>query len=198
MWNKAEKALSQDKIIGPLIKKYGKCKIAPRHHKSYFIDLAEAIVSQQLSIKAADTIFGRVEKKVKKLTPENILKTSDEELRECGLSWAKVSYIKDLAQKVLDKKLKVTKLGKMSNEEVERELIAVKGIGKWTAEMFLMFTLGRPDIFPVEDLGIRNGMKKLIDLKMTEAQMVEYAQKWSPYRTIASWYIWRSLDNTPK
>jgi DNA-3-methyladenine glycosylase II len=196
MWEKAERFLSKDKHIGPLIIKYGPCKIKPSKKKDYFLDLVDAITSQQLSGKAAKTIFERVKAKCYgKITPEKLKDLKTEELRACGLSYAKCSYVKDLAARVKSYKLQVRKLDKLSDEEVERELIAVKGIGKWTAEMFLMFSLARPDIFPVDDLGIKKGTEKLLGKPLERDNLAKYAERWKPYRTIASWYIWKILDN---
>ena len=189
MWIDAESILQKDKHIGPLIKKWGNCTIKPLKKSQYFEDLVEAICSQQLSIKAAKTIFNRVKSLLIKITPENILKTSDENLRSCGLSWQKISYIKDLSQRFTNNDLRIMNAEKMTDEEIITDLIQVKGIGRWTAEMFLMFSLARPDILPLDDLGINKALKNLkIKLKDTE--------KWKPYRTVASWYLWRSLENS--
>ena len=180
MWNEAEKFLSNDKHIGPLIKKWGHCTIAPRKHKDYFVGIIGEIIGQQLSGRVADVIFDRFKKRVKgKITPGKVLALADQ----------------DLAEKVKQGELKTKELAGLSDEEVERELVAVKGIGKWTAEMFLMFSLGRPDIFPSDDLGIRNGMKEIFAKEMTALEMERKALKWKPYRTVASWYIWRNLEN---
>lgn len=195
MWKDAEKFLLKDKHIRPLIKKYGSCKISPLKTSQYFVDLVESIVSQQLSGKAAKTIFGRVKEGVDEITPENILKISDEKFRSFGLSRQKLSYIKDLSQKVNDKTLKIKQLNKLSDEEVIRELVLVKGIGVWTAQMFLMFTLGRADVFPSGDLGIKNGMTKLLKKELNAQEMDKFAKRWKPFRTVASWYIWANLDN---
>lgn len=195
MWEEAKNKLLKDKYLSPLIKKYGDCTIGPRHHRDYFEHLCGAIINQQLSGKVADVIFGRFKNVVGKVTPQNVLKTSDLDLRNCGMSWGKVSFVKDLATKTENSELKTRELPKLSDEEVERELVAVKGIGRWTAQMFLMFTLARADIFPSDDLGIKNGLKKLVGKEMTKKEMEEFAQRWKPYRTVASWYIWRNLDN---
>ena len=198
MWKEAEKFLSKDKYIGPLIKKYGPCKIKPSKKKNYFVDLVDSITSQQLSGKAATTIFNRVKEKCSgEITPVKLIKLKTEQLRSCGLSYAKCSYVKDLAEKVKSSKLKIKSLDKLPDEEVMRELIAVKGIGKWTAEMFLMFSLARPDIFPADDLGIGKGVRLLRPsfAKATEGQVVKFSERWKPYRTVASWYIWRNLEN---
>ena len=188
MWKEAEEFLSKDKFIGPLIQKWGSCTIKPIQKLKYFEDLVDVICSQQLSGKAAKTIFGRVKTLLVKVTPQNILSKTDQEIRDCGLSWQKVNYIKDLAIRVVNKELMVSNLNKLQDEEIIIELVKVKGIGRWTAEMFLMFSLGRPDILPKDDLGINKALKNLkIKPKDTE--------KWKPYRTVASWYLWRSLEN---
>mgnify|MGYP001592291562 CR=1 FL=1 len=196
MWKKAEEFLLKDKYVGPLIKKHGPCKIRPSKKKDYFVDLVDAITSQQLSSKAATTIFNRLKEKCGgEITPQKLKKIGTEELRKCGLSYAKCSYVKDLAQKVISNKLKVIRLDKLSDEEVMEELIAVKGIGRWTAEMFLMFSLARPDVFPVDDLGIRKGIEKILKKPLNSLKMAKFAERWKPYRTVASWYIWKILDN---
>lgn len=187
MWCQAEKFLLKDKYIGPLVKKWGYCTIKPIKKSLYFGDLIDAIISQQLSGKAAKTIFNRVKEALNgKITPENVLEKEDQKFRDCGLSWAKIKYVKDLAQRTMDNELRIMDLDKLSDEEVIRELVAVKGIGPWTAEMFLMFSLARPDIFPKDDLGINKAMKKL---------KLKNSDRWKPWRTIASWYLWRSLEN---
>ena len=196
-WQKAEEFLEKDKYIGPLVKKYGPCKINKRSKKYYFEDLVSSIVGQQLSGKAAVTICNRLEKELKgDVSPDKVIRKRDATLRKCGLSFAKISYIKDLSRHVKENKLHISSLSKHSDEQIIEELVAVKGIGQWTAEMFLMFTLARPDIFPIGDLGIRNGIKVLIPsfAKASEGQVVEFAKRWKPYRTVASWYIWKNYD----
>lgn len=196
MWKKAEKFLAKDGYIGPLVKKYGSCKIKPRIHINYFQGLTGEIIGQQLSGRVADVIYERLKKKVKgRLTPRKILALSDQELRNCGMAWAKVRSIKDLAHRIVDGKLHIRKLNELSDDEVMKELIAVKGIGRWTAEMFLMFTLGRQDIFPDDDLGIKKGMKKLLNKELRSDEMAKFSLCWKPYRTAASWYVWRIIDN---
>ncbi len=195
LWEEGEKFLLKDKYIGPLIEKYGPCKITPSKKSKYFYDLVDSIVSQQLSGKAAATIFGRVEKGLGKITPENILKTLDESFRSWGLSRQKTSYLKDLAKRTKNGDLKINKLDKLSDEEIIKELVNVKGIGRWTAEMFLVFSLGRPDIFPLDDLGINKGVEKILKKKLNRLEIEEFSTRWKPYRTLASWYIWANLDN---
>lgn len=196
MWKEAENKLQKDKYIGPLIRKWGSCTIKPISKSKYFEDLVDAICSQQLSGKAAKTIFGRVKNLLIKVTPKNIISKTDQELRDCGLSWQKVSYIKDLANKTANGELQIEKLDKLSDEKIIAELVKVKGIGKWTAEMFLMFSLGRNDVFPVDDLGIKKGFEKVTGKKWDKIKSAKFAEKnWKPYRTVASWYLWRSLEN---
>lgn len=201
----AEKAaayLSEaDPALASIIAAHGLCTITP--HTNYYWELIDSIISQQLSVKAARTIEGRFVDlfETEFPEPEAILAKSIEELRSVGLSSAKAKYIQDLAEHVLDGHLKFDKFDVMSNDEIITELTAVKGIGEWTAHMFLMFCMGRSDVLPVGDLGIRNGVRKVykLDGVPTPAQVTEIAtaNSWHPYESIASWYIWRSLDNVP-
>jgi DNA-3-methyladenine glycosylase II len=197
MWKDAERILLKDIYISLLIKKWGHCTISPIKKLLYFQDLVEAITNQQLSGKAASTIFGRVKDLCKgEISPDVILKLSETKLRSAGLSFAKIKYIKDLSSKVKSGELEIDKLDKLTDEEVIKELVVVKGIGRWTAEMFLMFALARPDIFPVDDLGIQKGFEKVTGKKWDKVKSADFAEKhWKPYRTIASWYLWRSLEN---
>ena len=197
MWQEAEEFLLKDKYIAPLIKKWGHCTIKPRIHADYYQGLVGEIIGQQLSGRVADVIEGRLKAKVKgRLTPNKILNLSDGELRSCGMAWSKVRAIKDLSLRVKNRQLHIRKLKELSDISVKSELVAVKGIGPWTADMFLMFSLGRPDIFPVEDLGIQKGFEKVTGKKFDNVKSAKFALKnWAPYRTVASWYLWRSLEN---
>jgi len=229
MWKEAEEFLAKDKYIAPLITKYGHCTLKPRRKKYYFEDLVDAIVQQQLSMKAASAIFNRVKEtiyrnyelgimnygKTKKrktfgdkehkwrvgatknveITPEKILTLTNEELRTCGLSRAKIVYVKDLSEKVISGQLEILDLDKLPDKAIIEELTEVKGIGEWTAQMFLMFTLARPDIFPVGDLGLRNAFDRAVKKGLNREEMEKSALRWKPYRTIASWYIWKTLEN---
>lgn len=199
MISKAEKVLAKDENLRKLVQRFGPCKIRKRKRSDYFEDLVASIVEQQLSGKAAKTIFSRVKtllvKSGKTITPEAVLQAKEDKLRECGMSWSKVSYIKDLAEKVKSRKVDINSIDKLSDEEIIDELIKVRGIGRWTAEMFLMFTLARPDVFPLDDLGIQKGMEKLFNKKLIKDEMNILSENWKPYRTTASWYIWRVLDN---
>jgi DNA-3-methyladenine glycosylase II len=197
MWKEAEKFLLKDKYIAPLIRKWGSCTIKPKLHLDYFQGLVGDIIGQQLSGRVADVIESRLKAEISgRITPQKILDLAPATLRNCGMAWSKVRAIKDLALKTKNGELKVKSLDRLSDEEVRKELIAVKGIGPWTADMFLMFKLGRPDIFPVEDLGIKNGFEKVTGKKFDKVKSAKFAEKyWKPWRTVASWYLWRSLEN---
>jgi DNA-3-methyladenine glycosylase II len=167
----------------------------PNHFKALIV----AIINQQLSGKAANTIQKRFEKLFtpKRFPkPEDILKMSTPRIRKVGLSGMKVSFMKDLSRKVLDGTVNFRAMKKMTDDEVIEHLIQVKGIGRWTAEMFLMFSLGRDDIFSYGDLGLRNAMQKLYNMRKhpTPAQAEKISAKWKPYRSLASRYLWASLE----
>lgn len=165
----------------------------------YFIDLVESIVGQQLSGKAADTIFGRFKKLFPKeqITAKELIKIPDQKIREAGLSFSKINYVKGIAQAVIDKQLHLDKLESMSDQEVIETLTKLKGVGEWTAEMFLMFSLLRTDIFSAGDLGLQNAIIKLYGLKEkpSKQELLKISAKWSPHRTLASRYLWQSLNN---
>jgi DNA-3-methyladenine glycosylase II len=167
--------------------------------EDHFFALCGEIIGQQLSGRAADKIFERFVKLFpnKKVTPEFTLTIQEEKLREIGTSWAKARYIRDLAQKVLNREVHLEKIRKLMDEDVIAELTKVKGIGRWTAEMYLMFTLGRPDVFSFGDLGLQNAIKKVYKLKNkpTIKLMERLSKKWVPYRTYAARILWASLDN---
>lgn len=165
--------------------------------KDYFAKLCGEIINQQLSDKASATIYKRFQKLFPngKITPEHALKLTHEEIRATGTSNAKVRFIKDLAQKVVNRDVQFKKLDSMTDEEVIRELTKIKGIGPWTAEMFMMFSLAREDIFSHGDLGIRKAIKKLYGFKKdpTRKQIEKITKKWPPYRTYACTILWQSL-----
>jgi DNA-3-methyladenine glycosylase II len=168
-----------------------------------FDALAESIAYQQLSGKAAATIWGRVRAlfKGKYLDPKLVLKTPDEVLRAAGLSRSKVAALKDLAAKTLDGTVPTTRaLARMSDEEIIARLISVRGIGRWTAEMLLLFDLGRPDVWPVDDYGVRKGFAKIFGKRKlpTPKQLMKLGKKFQPYRSAAAWYCWRALDVSEK
>lgn len=193
--------MKNDAVLATVIKKAGLPTFKP--HQNYYWELVDSIISQQLSVKAAASIEKRFQDLFESETPEPeaILQKSEDELRAVGLSRPKIKYIKDLAQHVIDGKIKFNNLDQQSNEEIINELTAVKGIGEWTAHMFLIFAMGRLDILPVGDLGIKNGIRALYDFEdsPTPEQMQEIALKnnWHPYESVAAWYVWHSLDNKP-
>lgn len=196
VWKQANKQLSQDKYLSLLIKRWGKCAIKKTPPELYFKSLVESICSQQLSIKAASTIFKRLEEKLLNINAKNILTVEEDVLRSCGLSGSKVGYIKDLASRVDTGKINLERLDKMNDEEVVLYLTQIKGVGPWTCQMLLMFDLGREDIFPVDDLGIRKAMIKILKKDLDKDELLKFSERWKPYRTVASWYLWRSLDNS--
>jgi DNA-3-methyladenine glycosylase II len=186
-----------DPVLGHIIARCGPCTLQPRELEP-LVMLCRSIVYQQLSGKAAGTIMMRFLGLYDPdaLTPEALLRTADDTLRGIGLSRQKIAYMKDLATKVQDGTLQLTRLPMHSDAEVMHQLMSVKGIGRWTAEMFLIFALGRLDVFPVDDLGIRKAMQRAYGYKRLPAPvtMHRHARKWVPYRTVATWYLWRSLD----
>lgn len=190
-------ALKKDKVFGPLIKKHG--LPALKRGTNVFEALVRSIVYQQLSGKAAATIYGRFRAlfaSKKFPTPEEVSKVPFEKLRSVGLSNQKASYILDLAQKFSDGTVQHKKLARMGNEEIVEHLTQVKGVGVWTVHMFLMFTLNRPDVLPVGDLGIKKGFQIVYGLrKLPEAKHMEkLAASWRPHATTACWYLWRAAD----
>lgn len=162
-----------------------------------FHTLVEIIVAQQLSGRVAQVIFGRVVKASgkKTLTPAALEKISDAQLLKCGLSNAKLKYVRDLARKVRENHLPFRRFGRMSDEEIIDVLTQVKGIGRWTAEMHLMFVLHRPDVFSAGDLGIRQALEKLYGISDKKTDLNAFAERWKPYRTAACLYLWHALEN---
>jgi len=170
-----------------------------KRKNNYFEALIRNIIYQQLSGKAAQTIYSRFLKlfeTAKYPSPDKILNTPVENLRGAGLSNQKVTYILDLSKKYVDGALQLDELDEKSNKEVSAQLIQVKGIGQWTADIFLMFTLNREDVFPLGDLGVKKGMAIIENLPElpTEKHMAAISEKWQPYRTIAAWYMWKLVD----
>lgn len=193
---------SNDPIIGALIDLFGNCKLVP--HTDYYGELVSAIIGQQLSEKAGATIYKRFLTLFdgKLPTPEQIIMTDTEAIRGIGCSYSKAGYMKDLAQHIIDGRLNLGHIATLPNDVVIEQLVSVKGIGEWSAHIFMMFCLGRLDILPTGDLGIRKGM--VLNYGLSElpkpAEMHEIALKnrWAPYQSVASWYLWQSLDNQPK
>ena len=189
-----------DPRMAQLIARSRRYNIAPAISIRPFDALAESIAYQQLSGKAAATIFGRVRglyPKRKTLDPEQLLATPDETLRAAGLSRAKTAALKDLAAKTIDGTVPSSRaLLRMSDDEIIARLTQVRGIGRWTVEMLLLFDLGRPDVWPVDDYGVRKGFAKTFARRKlpTPKQLMKIGEKWRPYRSVAAWYFWRALD----
>jgi DNA-3-methyladenine glycosylase II len=188
-----------DPILARVIEQVGPCRIALRTDGTHYHALTRAIVFQQLSGKAAGTIFGRFNAlyPANSPTPEAVLATSDEQLRAVGLSRQKVGYMRDLSLKVTTGDLPLDAVEHMADDDLIAHLVQVKGIGRWTAQMFLMFRLGRPDVLPELDLGIQNAIRKAYRMRKrpTPKQVKRIGAKWSPHSSVASWYLWRSLEN---
>jgi DNA-3-methyladenine glycosylase II len=184
-----------DAILASIIARVGSCKMAYRDPT--FEMLARAIVFQQLSTKAATTIYGRLEEAAGGvLTPESIQNLSVGEMRRAGLSRQKLGYIRDLAEHALSGKVDFAKLPAMSDEEVIESLTDIKGVGVWTAHMFLLFSLRRPNVLPIGDLGVRMAIQKAYRKRKmpTPKQVEQIAKGWHPYCSYAAWYLWRSLE----
>lgn len=202
-----------DPRLAALIERVGPCRLGvetkgPFHTRGLFAGLAEAIVSQQLSAKAAETIFRRVKALAEThgpsagpgapIGPASVLAIPEADLRGAGLSASKARYLRDLAARVHEGSLRLDELAALDDEAVIERLVEVKGIGRWTAEMFLVFRLGRLDVLPLGDLGIQRGMQRLFALRAlpSEKHMVRLAKPWRPYRSVACWYLWR-LNEEP-
>lgn len=187
----------KDPVLNKLVKQYGPPNNLKDKTEFLYEELIESIIGQQLSGKAADTIFKRflgLYKDSKFPKPEVLLKTDVERLRSAGMSYSKAQYIKNIAQTFVNKDLDVNKLKKMSDQEVINELTKIKGVGNWTAEMILIFTFKREDVFSLGDAGLRRAIKNLYKVEK-EKDILKLAEKWKPKRSFACWYLWRSLDN---
>jgi len=194
--------MRRDPILANAIKRIGPCLMAERQRKDHLTALVGAIVSQQLSTKAAATIFGRFAA----LFPDNQVTNAaaidtfdDATLRGVGLSGQKVGYLRDLSARIADGRLNLDELDALPDEVVIERLTAVKGFGRWTAEMFLMFRLHRPDVLPAGDLGIVNAIQRLYRLRKRPdpKRILKMGEAWRPYRSVASWYLWQTLRNEP-
>ena len=184
-----------DPVMAAIIKRVGPCQIVAR--EPTFETLARSITFQQLSGKAAGTIFGRLRKAVgRRFTATSFLKLTPEELRACGLSRQKIASLTDLAERVARREILFHKLNDLEDEDIIETLSQVRGVGVWTVQMFLIFALQRPNVMPLADLGIRNAVRKAYNLPELPkpAELLALAAKWQPYCSIASWYLWRSLE----
>lgn len=197
-WQEAQDYLGKrDRVIANLINIYPKGMMLSNQNPFY--TLTKAIVGQQISVKAASAINKRLELKLGIWSTEKFLGVEEDELRQCGLSRPKIRYITNVAEALESGKLTPATWSEMSDEEVAKQLQSISGIGTWTAQMFLMFHLQRADILPIGDVGLRKAMEKNYSkcTSLTKEEMEKIAQKWKPYRTVASWYMWRSLDPEP-
>lgn len=184
-----------DPVLAAIIKTVGPYKLARR--EPTIETLCRSIVYQQVSGKAAATIFARFNKAVgRTFSAKNILKLTPEEMRGCGLSQQKVSYIRDLAERTLRREIDFRRLPAMTDEEVIEHLTRIKGVGVWTAQMFLLFALERPNVLPTADLGVRNAIARAYGMETPPKvpEMLALSQRWHPYCSVATWYLWRSLD----
>jgi|ERR1051326_6986182 DNA-3-methyladenine glycosylase II len=192
-----------DPVLATVIDRVGPCRLETRREGTHFDALVRSIVYQQLSGKAAGTIHARLRALYgdRSPTPAELLATPDDTLRAAGLSRQKMSYLKDLAEKVAsgDVPLAADVIDHLENEEIIARLVKVKGIGRWTVHMFLIFRLGRPDVLPELDLGIQNAIRRAYRLRKQPGpkDVLRIGQKWSPHASVASWYLWRSLENAP-
>jgi DNA-3-methyladenine glycosylase II len=194
--------MRRDPILSEAIKRIGPCLMADRQRKDHLSALVGAIVNQQLSTKAAATIFARFAALFPddKIDAAAIEKMSDATLRGVGLSGQKIGYLRDLTARIADGRLNLDELDALPDEEVIERLTAVKGFGRWTAEMFLMFRLHRPDVLPAGDLGIVNAIQRLYRLRKRPdpKRILKMGEIWRPYRSVASWYLWQTLRERPR
>ncbi len=189
--------MKKDRVMKRLIPQFGDACLQSRGDA--FVTLARSIVGQQISVKAAQTVWDRFAALCKKITPAGVLKLKVDDMRAAGLSVRKVEYLVDLALHFSTKQVHVSKWMDMEDEAIIDELVAIRGIGRWTAEMFLMFYLMRPNVLPLDDVGLINGISRnyFSGEPVSRSDAREVAQAWKPYCTVATWYIWRSLDPVP-
>ena len=196
-WEKGKKELKKiDKNIKKIIELYEFPSLTTR--ENMFFTLIRSIVGQQKSVRAADTIWDKIVNEAKEIRPEIIYSMDENTMRDCGLSKRKVEYMKAVSEKWLNGYDKIN-WHELSDEDVTEKLVEIRGIGKWTAEMILIFTLMRPDIFPMGDIGAIRALEKIYNKgqKMNKEQIEEIVKRWKPWRTIATWYLWRSIDPVP-
>lgn len=197
-WEKAKKVLiSKDKKLGKIISNYPKDFLFSKSDPFY--TLARSIVGQQISVKAAQAVWDKIENKAKCIEPNYISKMHFMSLKSCGLSRQKIKYLKSLSSAFIQNKISPEKWKKYSDEDIINELVLIKGIGRWTAEMYLIFNLCRPDIFPVDDIGLLKGICNCYNLNypIKKEVAIKMSEDWKPYRSVATWYFWRSLDPIP-
>jgi DNA-3-methyladenine glycosylase II len=196
-WDKAKRSLARrDPVMAAIIRSHPKVFLMRRGEP--FVTLARAIAGQQISVKAAQSVWDRFALCVGDVTPQGVLARERPELRACGLSDRKVEYIADLAQHFADGAIHVHRWPEMDDEAIIAELVEVRGIGRWTAEMFLIFNQLRPDVFPLDDLGLQKGIQRAYFKRPVALKtMRKLGETWRPWRSVATWYLWRSLDPLP-
>ena len=197
-WDDACRHLTKsDRVMKRLIPQFGEARLESRGDA--FVTLARSIVGQQISVKAAQTVWDRFAKLSRRLTPGQVLKLKVDDMREAGLSARKVEYLVDLALHFEQAQVSVKAWTHMSDEDIIAELVAIRGIGRWTAEMFLIFHLMRPNVLPLDDVGLINDISRnyFSGEAVSRSEVREVAQAWAPYCSVATWYIWRSLDPVP-
>jgi DNA-3-methyladenine glycosylase II len=196
-WDRARRALARrDPVMAAIIRRHPKVHLVPRGDP--FLTLARAIVGQQISTKAAQSVWNRFSGLAMEVSPQRVIRLKKSRMRSCGLSARKCEYIHDLAHRFAGGKVHVARWPQMTDEEVITDLVQVRGIGRWTAEMFLMFSLLRPDVLPLDDLGLQKAIRiSYAKPRMSARTMARIGETWRPWRTVASWYLWRSLDPLP-
>jgi DNA-3-methyladenine glycosylase II len=197
-WQQASRDLARvDPVMGGLVEAHAGAALVSRGDP--FATLVRSIVGQQISVKAADSVWTRLRAAVPALKPKAVLACTAEELRACGLSARKAEYIADLAGHFAKGRIHPRRWPKMSDAEVIAELTAVRGIGAWTVEMFLIFNLLRPDVFPLDDIGLQRAvaMHYLAGARPARRELARIGERWRPWRSVATWYLWRSLDPVP-
>lgn len=197
-WKQATRELAAtDPVLRGIIKRSKGLTL--RSRGDAFNTLARSIVGQQISVKAAQSVWNRLLATVAEMHPEIVRRHDAEVLRACGLSRGKVVYLHDLAHHFAEGKLSVDRWDEMSDDELIEELTQIRGIGRWTAEMFLIFYMMRPDVLPVDDIGLQNAVSRHYykGRPLTRKQLVKFAKRWEPWRSVATWYMWRSLDPLP-
>jgi DNA-3-methyladenine glycosylase II len=197
-WERAKRALARrDPVLAAIMRRHPRVHLVPRG--APFHTLARAIVGQQISVAAAQSVWNKFSGIALEVVPEKILQLKPTQLRACGLSGRKCEYISDLARRFADGHVHVHRWLAMSDDEVVEDLVQVRGIGRWTAEMFLMFNLLRPDVLPLDDLGLQKGIRVAYfkGRKISLGRMRKLGDSWRPWRSVATWYLWRSLDPVP-
>lgn len=188
---------SVDPALGATIDELGPCLLRKRRVKDPYVALVRAIVGQRISTKAAQTVYGRLMKRLDDdLTPERLLRRRVATLRSVGLPLPKVEALRELSTRVRDGRLPLERMSRWSNERIEAALVEIHGVGPWTAQIYMLFCLARPDVFPAADLGLQMGLQRVhgLDERPTAREAARLAEPWAPYRSTASWYLWRVLD----